>query len=608
MINETQRKAINVDKPNLIPLWTFKQNDDAVLNISLFKESVMFDVTGQTIRLGAKTSNGLKEQIDGFTIQGNNIDIALKNTILVPGIVEIDLEFTDAEGKMTSASFFINVNKKVLNDTAVEATNEFGTFKKTVEEIQGDYKGLKAIIIDENNAANLQNQVNEVNASLEQGGNEIQIERKRQYKNIRKGNYLSALNRYEFPIGFSLYNDKLPLVFTNNEGEFITDFDISNYKNTGGKNIYVNTVTGLASNDGLTINTPCQHMIKALTLANDGDTIIFTNDEGDVVYRPSWSTNAIITKSVNITSINKIIVAKADKPTWSKVDGYNSVYEVTRNSILAVIDANNINLPIKYIEVSSIEEVENNPYSWYSDGVKTYVNCHYKLPNEKILPILNTGQSLLTLNNDKDCKVYIENLNFIGGDNCIKISPAMKINHELYLKKCNCYYATNGDVILIGNIKRGYFQNINCAYGVKDGFNYTSGVDFIEINCNGFANGDGSRNTDNGSTAHNDCRGIRINCNYYDNIGGQLIDVINAKSVNLGCIAYNSKSTHTEMSQGMGCQGQGSETEMWFDGCISFGNKYDFVCYKESAININKCQYDTIRKDSGSNVMADERL
>lgn len=168
MINETQRKAINVDKPNLIPLWSFKQNDDAVLNISLFKESVSFDITGQTIRLGAKTSNGLKEQIDGFTIQGNNIDIVLKNTILVPGIVEIDLEFTDAEGKMTSASFFINVNKKVLNDTAVEATNEFDTFKKTVEEIQGDYQSLKTIIIDENNAANLQNQVNEVNASLEQ--------------------------------------------------------------------------------------------------------------------------------------------------------------------------------------------------------------------------------------------------------------------------------------------------------------------------------------------------------------------------------------------------------------------------------------------------------
>lgn len=172
MKNNTPRKTINVDKPNLKTLWNFKDSDDAVLNLSLFKESVPFDITGQTIRLGAKTNAGLKEQIEGFTIQGNNLDIALKNTILVPGIVEIDLEFIDAEGKMTSASFFINVNSKVLNDNAVVATNEFDSLTKAVEEIQGDYQGLRKIVIDENNAANLQDQVDNVNAHLAEKAND----------------------------------------------------------------------------------------------------------------------------------------------------------------------------------------------------------------------------------------------------------------------------------------------------------------------------------------------------------------------------------------------------------------------------------------------------
>ena len=181
MKNNTTRKTINVDKPNLIPLWTLKQEDDVILKLALFKEATPFNIAGQTIKLGAKTLKGLKEQIDGFTIKENELDIALKNSILVPGLIEIDLEFKDAGGKMTSTSFFINVNSKVLNDVAVKATNEFDTFTKTVTEIEKDYQGLRKIVIDENNAANLQDQVNKVNSSLEHKVNqdELEIERKR---------------------------------------------------------------------------------------------------------------------------------------------------------------------------------------------------------------------------------------------------------------------------------------------------------------------------------------------------------------------------------------------------------------------------------------------
>lgn len=168
MINDLPRKTLNVDRSNLLPLYTLKEHDDVILKLALFKNSVSFDITGQTIRLGAKTSAGLKEQNEGFTIDKSNLDIVLKNSILSRGLVELDLQFIDANGQMTTASFFISVGAKVLNDNAVEASNEFDTFKKTVEEIQGDYQGLRTIMIDENNAANLQDQVNQVTASLEQ--------------------------------------------------------------------------------------------------------------------------------------------------------------------------------------------------------------------------------------------------------------------------------------------------------------------------------------------------------------------------------------------------------------------------------------------------------
>lgn len=171
MKNTSKRKVVNVDKPNHAPIFEFKQLDNVVLKLSLFKDSVEFDITGQTLKLGAKTNDGLKEQTEGFTINKNNLDIDLKNSILVPGEVEIDLELKDVNGAMTTASFFIIVKPKVLNDKAVEGTNEFDTFTKTAAKIEEDYKGLRRIIIDENQAANLQDQVNQTNAQLETKAN-----------------------------------------------------------------------------------------------------------------------------------------------------------------------------------------------------------------------------------------------------------------------------------------------------------------------------------------------------------------------------------------------------------------------------------------------------
>ena len=196
MKNTSKRKVVNVDKPNHAPIFEFKQLDNVVLKLSLFKDSVEFDITGQTLKLGAKTNDGLKEQTEGFTINKNNLDIDLKNSILVPGEVEIDLELKDASGTMTTASFFITVKSKVLNDKAVEGTNEFDTFTKTAAKIEEDYKGLRRIIIDENQAANLQDQVNQTNAQLET------IE----YNFISLGGKANGENNTEI---FKLVHDKL---------------------------------------------------------------------------------------------------------------------------------------------------------------------------------------------------------------------------------------------------------------------------------------------------------------------------------------------------------------------------------------------------------------
>ena len=213
MQNTTIRKTINVDKPNRIPIVNFKQEDDAVLLLSLYRNSIELDLTGQTIKLGVKrANNSIVELTDGFLVDKNNIDITLKNNILaIPGIAECDLELIDSKGKMTTASFLIAVNKKVLGTNNIEASNDISAINKIVAEVlakgkeldgnikvvveeankkitaidtalnkklnemQADYNSLQRIIIDENQAANLQNQVNETNAQLETKANEVDL-------------------------------------------------------------------------------------------------------------------------------------------------------------------------------------------------------------------------------------------------------------------------------------------------------------------------------------------------------------------------------------------------------------------------------------------------
>ena len=194
MKNNVNRKNINVDKQNIIPLWNFKQEDDAILKLALYKGAIPFDITGQTIVLGAKRpNNSVVEQTDGFTISGNEIDIALKNNILaVNGLVELDLQITDVNGKLTTASFFITVSKKVLGENNLEASNDISAINQLVadlqakteevnnaistiepkanqlmNDIQTDYNSLQKIIIDENQAANLQGQITDLGSQLD---------------------------------------------------------------------------------------------------------------------------------------------------------------------------------------------------------------------------------------------------------------------------------------------------------------------------------------------------------------------------------------------------------------------------------------------------------
>lgn len=197
-----ENKEIKVNEKNIIPLAEIKEESDVTLNLELYKNNMPFDVTGQSIKLGLLINNELiGEQSDGITINKNVVTIKLKNSFIQPGKLELDLTLTDNTGRMTTSSFYLIVNKKTIGGTSIQGTDLLETLdkvilyfkvnsqkaidgfiaentellsdikkngEKTINDIKSNYDSLKQIIIDENQAANLQEQINVNKNRIEQ--------------------------------------------------------------------------------------------------------------------------------------------------------------------------------------------------------------------------------------------------------------------------------------------------------------------------------------------------------------------------------------------------------------------------------------------------------
>ena len=94
-----ENKEIKVNERNIVPLAEIKEESDVTLNLELYKNNMPFDVTGQSIKLGALINGEIiGKQSDGITINKNIVTIKLKNSLIQPGKLELDLTLTDNAG------------------------------------------------------------------------------------------------------------------------------------------------------------------------------------------------------------------------------------------------------------------------------------------------------------------------------------------------------------------------------------------------------------------------------------------------------------------------------------------------------------------------------
>lgn len=128
---------IKVDTINGLnkPEGTIKQLDSVLFNIEVTEEGEKKDLTGQTIKLFARKSDGkMVEQSSGISItnaeQGELTIDLLNAAVQTPGYVYFELEISDSNGIISTADFVYRVIPKVGSDEAIESTNEVATLKE----------------------------------------------------------------------------------------------------------------------------------------------------------------------------------------------------------------------------------------------------------------------------------------------------------------------------------------------------------------------------------------------------------------------------------------------------------------------------------------------
>lgn len=376
----------------------------------------------------------------------------------------------------------------------------------------------------------------------------------------------------------------LPNIYIGSDGqnppEFYTDCDLEILRPRG--KIYYVSMTGSSSNDGLTPETPLGLIEDAIEMPDVDEIILAPGVYSKVVSGNGYWIGGLgpTARNMSIRCPNgRAIISQRQSfsdTTWVLETGKTNTYRVLRTNTGRVFDSSVIDSHGDYTElthVTSIDDVEATANSWYTDESNVYVHTSdNRVPGEEIylffkvlngLPIANTYT------------YYLENIDLEGG-----ASPFQLSHGTIYAKNCTFKYGTESNgVTLLGS--NAIFIGCTAAKNVLDGFNYhKSGpgllCNAVEIDCIGRDNGGTWINTnkiDNGSTAHDGCKVVRVNGQYLRNYGPNCIDITNSRSWNLNCASVDTKLTNDTSSSnaGFSCL---SGAIMWLDSCMATGTYY----------------------------------
>lgn len=352
-------------------------------------------------------------------------------------------------------------------------------------------------------------------------------------------------------------------IYTDGNGKYQAHIDLSTFKNNDGVTYFVSG-SGSDENNG-TRDSPFKKMSTALSKVDVGTIMVDGNHD---YYRDSFGDFlSKIDKSINIIGYNgKPKLIATDKLQYSTLE--NNVKKVRKKYINRVIDLNNFDDVGDYLELTkmtSLDDVKNTNNSWFIDFDTLYINSE----SDSVVSLIN--KDLIRINGDH--KIYLQNLELIGGSRNIRFQTS---TGKFILKDIKASYSvqSNGNGIEMIGGNYSISENVEVSQSMMDGFNYHIGANgelpyFIEINCigrdNGFEKGTSGQKSNNGSTAHDGVKGIRLNGIYTRNDGGNIADVNeHTHTLNLGCNISESYQPYSAIV---------SEADVYLEFCKVYGNE-----------------------------------
>lgn len=589
-----------------------KQGHDFKLDFNLFdSEGMLVDLSGATVGFKLAQSIGAVVLSGVATVEGiGHISISVNSDI---GYGAMRVEFTSTKGgivhKFPSDDFVRLSITPSLDDLGYTSVNTITVeeFKKQIEEATGyainqgdrakEYSDNIDTVMKEGpvqtvngktgNVSGLTEQVefntfkNETNSQLAET---LNVVNSLPFQADLLGRVTGRLRRIEFPEGWKWIDAPIN-IYKDFNGRVFTDFDVAALKpQIEGKTYYV-AVDGNDANDGLTPETPFRGIRTAMGMPDRAKIIV----GGGVYDRLNGFAGVALNKDVIIENKlgEKPIISAHDTLNWTKTSGMTNVYQANRSAVNDVYDAKFINEFGDYKELikkNSIAEVDQAQGSWYTDGSIVYVHAaNSREVDDYIRSMMNTNNGRYIGGGT----VYLEGIAFEGGNSAFRVeNTADGLNTKIIAKNCKFKYTKLLNAFHAMGVE-AYLQNCESAYAMQDGFNYhiNNGVicKVIEVDCVGRNNGKDGANQNNGSTNHDGGYTIRVNGDYHNNVGPNIIDVNEgAQSWNLGVSAHESLADKG-LSNSNFKNGNVGKSEMWLDSCVSFGSDYSLVTQGEGS-------------------------
>lgn len=355
--------------------------------------------------------------------------------------------------------------------------------------------------------------------------------------------------------------------------EYTTDFNWNFLKTAiTGAAVYIDPVNGSNSNTG-TQTQPFKTISYALT-----------NSTAKTIYlKPGFYNYADGFQATNIPRDLKLLVSGAGKAyitthtplvytqAPSLQNSYTASYVGNGNpsSVIDMANLDTLGNPVQLRMLTNLAAVDTTPGSCYYDALLKKLTVH-TFNNRAPDSLVKNFLDIQNVRAFGAYKLHAENINFWGGGSINSgVTKIVEIKGTMQAVFINCQfsYGMGYDAISTYQNARSYFKNCGSFYQFRDAFNYEDNGHGFEFYCK--TTNSGFTSSDNGSTAHHDCRVVRVGGSYVTAYSRCIQDINNVYSYNLGCKAGFSLSNKPGFAAG--ATTGNSAVKCWFIECISVG-------------------------------------